>query len=375
MFPKLLDRLIYKEIAGPWLFGVAMFSVVLMAGTYLFRLTDFLVKGVDPADVVKLSILYMPGLVAKTFPMAVLLAALLAFARLSNDSEIIAAQTGGASTFRIMRPVALFGLVVSGLSFVFNEFVVPPASLRATELTASVLKKLKQSGGQPYSQPLYLKGVLRGNIFAKDIDLSTGTMKDVTATWWGTRDEPDATFYFHELYYTPGKTWLAKGIVMTRTKPNGEVYTTRIDVAQPPFGEALDFTPETLLASSVNDYDALSLGQLQKRIERLRGQPKKDEIAKSKLRDMEVGYWTKFSLPLTAFVFALVGAPVSIRRVRQSVGIGIGLSIAIIFGYYLLYSYLNVLAKGGKVGPAISAFLPALVGFAAAIVLIIRKNH
>src|SRR5437868_2685085 len=145
MLPRLIDRLVYKEVFGPWLFGVTMFTVVLMAGTYLFRMTDFLVKGVEPSDVLQLSLLYMPGLVAKTFPMAVLLAALLAFGRLSNDSEIIAAQTGGASLYRIVLPVGLFGLMVSALAFAFGEFVVPPASIRATELTASVLRHLQQS--------------------------------------------------------------------------------------------------------------------------------------------------------------------------------------------------------------------------------------
>ncbi|MER3462424.1 MAG: LPS export ABC transporter permease LptG, partial [Armatimonadota bacterium] len=38
---RLLDRLIYRELFGPWVFGVAMFTTVLLAGTYLFRLTNY----------------------------------------------------------------------------------------------------------------------------------------------------------------------------------------------------------------------------------------------------------------------------------------------------------------------------------------------
>ncbi len=93
------------------------------------------------------------------------------------------------------------------------------------------------------------------------------------------------------------------------------------------------------------------------------------------MHDKEVGYWTKISLPLSSIVFALVGAPVSIRRVRQSVGIGVGISIAIIFAYYLLHNYMSVLAKGGVTHPAFSAFLPVAVGIAAAIFLLVRKNR
>jgi lipopolysaccharide export LptBFGC system permease protein LptF len=61
--------------------------------------------------------------------------------------------------------------------------------------------------------------------------------------------------------------------------------------------------------------------------------------------------------------------------VRQSAGIGVGISIAIIFAYYLLHSYMTVLAKGGSVNPAVSTFFPLLVGFGIAVALLIRKNH
>ena len=142
---KLIDRLVWKEMIGPWLFGVALFTVVLMAGTYLFRLTDYLVKGVDSMVLLKMTLLFLPGLVAKTFPMAVLLSSLLAFARLSNDSEIIAAQTGGASLFRIVRPVAVFGVAVALLAFVFGEVVVPQASFTARAMTEEIVQGLRKS--------------------------------------------------------------------------------------------------------------------------------------------------------------------------------------------------------------------------------------
>jgi lipopolysaccharide export system permease protein len=370
---RLLDKLVLREIFGPWLFGVAMFSVVLMAGTYLFRLTDYLVKGVDPVDVIKLSAYYLPGLIAKTLPMAVLLASLLSFARLSNDTEIVAVQAGGASLFRIMRPVMFFGLAVSLLDFAFGEYVVPGASLNATKLTAQVIKDLKQQGTQPYSQPLLVNGKVAGHLIARDINYNTGTMQDVAVVWWGKSDEPESWFVFKELYYVPGKSWLVRDgyVIISR---GDTLYRSWWKDARPPFGQSLDFTPQTVLSSTINDYDALSLSQMRARIERLEMNPQ-DEDTKRKLRDLEVGYWTKFTIPLTALVFALVGAPTSIRRARQSVGVGVGISIAIIFAYYLFHSYLTVLAKGGLLHPAISAFLPVVVGLAAAVVLLVRKNH
>jgi lipopolysaccharide export system permease protein len=369
-----LDKLVWREMIGPWLFGVAMFTVVLMAGTYLFRLTDFLVKGVDPGDVIMLSLLYMPGLIAKTFPMAVLLGSLLAFGRLSNDLEIIAAQAGGASIYRIMRPVALFGVMVSVIAFAFGEFIVPSASLKATQLQTGVIRKLKQDAPQPYSQTLFVRSEFRGHLSARDLNVAGNVMRDVTVVWWGKDPQPSAFFFVKELFYVPGQQWFAKGGYVIRQEPSGTLSRFTFEDARPPFGEALDFTPYSLISSRITDYDALSLGQMKSRIAGLRQNPQKDTETIRKIRDLEVGYWTKWSLPLSGIVFALVGAPVSIRRVRQSVGVGVGISILMIFGYYLLHNYMTILAKGGKVHPAISAFFPVAIGVVAAAVLLSRKN-
>ena len=41
-----IDKLVLQEIFGPWGFGVAIFTVLIMAGTYLFKITDYIVQGV-----------------------------------------------------------------------------------------------------------------------------------------------------------------------------------------------------------------------------------------------------------------------------------------------------------------------------------------
>ena len=133
-----LDRLIVRELIGPWLFGVAIFTALIFASVLLVRITDMVVKGVPLEIVFELSILLLPGIVVKTFSMAMLLAALLAFGRLSNDSEIVAIRAAGASLFRVMRPVLVFSAIVALVSFLVNEWIVPGASYQATSLSTDI---------------------------------------------------------------------------------------------------------------------------------------------------------------------------------------------------------------------------------------------
>ena len=51
---------------------------------------------------------------------------------------------------------------------------------------------------------------------------------------------------------------------------------------------------------------------------------------------------------------------------------GLGLSIVIIFGYWVLMHYMTILGKNGAVTPAAAAFIPTMVGVAAGAVLIAR---
>ena len=58
---KRLDKLVLGELAGPWAFGVAIFTVLIMAGTYLFKMTDYVVQGIPVLTIMKLSFLLLPG--------------------------------------------------------------------------------------------------------------------------------------------------------------------------------------------------------------------------------------------------------------------------------------------------------------------------
>jgi lipopolysaccharide export LptBFGC system permease protein LptF len=253
--------------------------------------------------------------------------------------------------------------------------VAPQASYAARSLTEQIVRRLQKDAPQPFEQTLYVDGKFAGQLMARDIDLSSGLMHDAVVVWWGNSDQPETYFFIDKLEYEPGQPWKATGASAITIDEDGSIIKTTVGSAQPPFGKALDFTPRDILSASISDNDAFSMNEIQEEIEKLEKKPNKDEGEVREMRDKRVGYWTKITLPLSSIVFALVGAPVSIRRVRQSVGIGVGISIAIIFAYYLLHNYMSVLAKGGATNPAFSAFVPVVVGLIAAVLLLIQKNR
>src|SRR5207302_5052435 len=111
-----------------------LFLMLLFASAYLFKITDLLVQGVPFQTVALVTLYSVPPLVTQTLPMAMLLGTLLAFGRISGDSEHIALYASGISFYRIVRPVAFLGLLLSALAILWNETVVPPATLAYYDL-------------------------------------------------------------------------------------------------------------------------------------------------------------------------------------------------------------------------------------------------
>ncbi|MBS1716554.1 MAG: LptF/LptG family permease [Armatimonadetes bacterium] len=372
---KKLDRLIFVEIVGPWVFGVAMFTLLIMAGQYLFALTDYLVQGIPPATVLELTGLYMPGIIAKTFPMAVLLATLLGFGRLSGDSEIVAIRAGGISLFRIMQPVAIFALGIAILSFAVDELLVPAAARESEAIKASIAKTLDVKSVNPISQPIMRDGSLVGQIVAQDFVPGSMTMRGVTVVSYDKDRKP--LFYMHadELVFDPteiksGQGWRIRGKAQLLSA-DGQ---NRLEISNGAWPENVagpTQTPTDLLASKTNSMDNFSLTQLGEKIQTLKAQK---DVEPTRIRNLQFFYWNKIALPLSALVYGLLGAPLGIRGHRASTASGFALSIGIIFGYITLANLLNVYSMGGLLPAFVASLAPVGIGLIASGVIIWRRN-
>lgn len=365
-----IDRLIIGELAGPWLFGVAMFTTLIMVGTYLFKITDYLVNGVSVGTVVSLSVLLLPGIMVKTFSMALLLATLLAFGRLSGESEIVALRAAGASLGRIMAPVAAFGFTVALLSFWVNEQIVPAAAYKGTEIVQNIDRELNGS-----AQPIFQvvrdpnSGKIVAMIMAKDFSLGQRSLKDAWVVAYE-KDNPAYILHAPGMKFTDTNNW--------RVEPGSRLFSydlqtvTQLDgfwpnqVAEPP-------KVEDIVAAQLKDLDSFSMKEMRKRIEI--AQKNVGTFGAEQVRNLEYGYYNKIALPLAALIFALVGAPLGIRNHRTGTATGFALSIVIIFSYMMLTRVAAIWALGGKMHPAMASFIPLIIGMFMAVFLIWKKNH
>jgi lipopolysaccharide export system permease protein len=123
--PLKLDFYLLGEVIGPFLGGIAFICFVFLMFQAL-RLADFfIIHGASGGLLLKMTALLVLSVLPIALPVAFLLAVLVAFGRLSADSELVALKANGISVGRLAVPVAALGMVVVALSLGLNMEWVP----------------------------------------------------------------------------------------------------------------------------------------------------------------------------------------------------------------------------------------------------------
>ena len=103
---RILDKYILKEFLGPFFVWCAAFTAIFLGADTLLKIADYVTKyGASSTAALKIFILALPRIIVYTFPMAVLLGALMATSRLSGSSELIVMRTSGQSFSRLVMPI------------------------------------------------------------------------------------------------------------------------------------------------------------------------------------------------------------------------------------------------------------------------------
>ncbi len=138
---KLVYRYIFKEHLLPFVFALLVLVFVLLANFLLKSIDKFLGKGLDIRVLIEFVFLNLAWILALAVPMAVLVACLMAFGRLSSDNEITAMRSSGIGYRSLLFPSMLFGLLVTGYMIYFNNWILPDMNHNARKLSSDISRK------------------------------------------------------------------------------------------------------------------------------------------------------------------------------------------------------------------------------------------
>jgi lipopolysaccharide export system permease protein len=372
----LLDRWLLQELLGPLIFGIAAFTAVSLSVGVVFELVRRVAEsGLPVLAALKVLLLRLPSFLVLSFPMATLMATLLAYSRLSGNSELTALRSVGVSTRRMVLPAMALALVMSLLTFVFNDVIVPRANLEATTSLETALGRAIST--EERDNALYSRfgdvqlpsgqseRTLTHIFYAKKFN--KGIMEDVTLIDFsrpgnrqmltarqGKWNQGMAMWEFID-----GRTININTSTGAATSANFTNYfypftRTPIDVAKLP-----------------TDASTMTVGQAL-RAERLLLEANNFREA----RRLRVRIQEKFAFPAICLVFGLIGSSLGVRpNSRTSRSQGFGISVLLIFGYYLMSFIFSSLGITGTLTPLLAAWLPVAIGLAGGLWLLRQASR
>lgn len=140
MFKK-LDKLILKAFMWPFLatFFVTLFVFMMQI---LWKYIDDLVgKGLDIITLTKFLIYASATLVTLALPIAILLSSIMTFGKLGESFELVAIKSSGISLLRFMRPLLFVSIILTGVAFLFANYIAPVANLKFAVIYNDIYRK------------------------------------------------------------------------------------------------------------------------------------------------------------------------------------------------------------------------------------------
>ncbi len=372
----LLDRWLLGELIPPLIFAIAAFTVVSLSVGVMFDLVRKIVESGLPFYIaLKVLILKLPGFLVISFPMAMLMATLLAYSRLSANSELKALRSLGVATKRIITPALILALFMTILTFMFNDFLVP-ISNRSAEVT------LKSALGRAISTEkgdniIYSRfGTLSNKdktkktkglaqlFYAKEFRNSQ--MNDVTVLDFSRLENTQLLIANSAVWNEREAMWeFFEGQLLTLSS-DGKTTTAEFERYLYPLSDG-----PNRIAQLPKDANDMTVSEAIK-AERLYA--KSGNIKEA--RRMKVRIQEKFTLPIACVVFALVGSSLGSKpNTRTSRSQGFGISVVLILFYYVLSFSFSSLGVKGTLTPLLSAWLPVFLSLSGGMFLLRQASR
>jgi lipopolysaccharide export system permease protein len=361
---KKLHLYIVREFFGCFIFGMAVFSILLVLNL-VFDLVDFfLTKGVTFFLVLKLFAFYVLNILTLSVPMAVLFGVLVAYGRLSADNEVTAMKSSGLSYYTLTIPVIVLIFIISFFLLFFNHFLAPTTNTHFKSFFEEVMKKkplIKFNAKSVTDLGEY-------RLYANKVNNKDNTLFGVSIYKFENKDDKN--------------TWriaASSGIVkvcengVQLTLHNGYWQKAHLasikNMTHMTFKNYVFFIPINKIIKKHNltapEITSPALLEIIKR-------SKKENLP---VILYECNFWSRWTFAFAPFAFVLVAIPIAIMAGKNGRGIGFIMSLAIILVYYTLFILARNLAENGYAPIGIIVWLPNFLITTAGICLFIKMRE
>lgn len=371
---RLLDRYLLRNFLVPFLLCFFGFLAIWLVFDLSDNASDFIDGKAGARFIVYYYLIQLPQFAVIALPVGLLLALLYAMSRMSRSNEIISMLAAGQSLGRLLIPLLIVGLIVTGIATALNYAMAPRAEV--------IKKQMIESLGKQRARHVYLDGLVFRNrtqyrtwhirrmpihanddSLLQDVHITQQTADGVITHRWYAKN---ATFSPVQPDGTPPTWTLSEGKSVT-LKPNGDLESDELWEERTITG--WDETPWRIASTNV-DAQGLSVPDLRTYLKN------NADFPEAKLADYRSNLYYRWALPWSCFVIVLIAGPLGIVYSRRGVLAGVATAIFLFAANTFLNSLFLALGKGSIMPPLWAAWgANLLFGLIGLYILFLRSTN
>ena len=335
---------------------VALSLVYVFIDLFTHRQVDIRKFNVPANIVVQYYLNFLPSVIQRVAPFALLISALLVLGDAAQNNEVTAVTASGISLRRFVRMPILLALAFAGALFLLDERIGTAAAVEAERIDRSYFSS---------TDPRDRTGISWANLAGGwtchigKFNRIARTGEDVLMYKRGADDMQQVEA--HRIYWDDAQQqWILEDGLWCVFPADGSMILPgdrSIRQRTAPITE----TPDQLFA-------------LEKPSETKTAKQLETDIAQARGRDvpsarLQVDYYAKFSQPVLSFVMIWLAIPFAMRLRRGGLAIGFGASVAIAIAYLMVFSIATGLGYAERISPLAAAWSANAVFFAAGVVM------
>lgn len=129
-----IDKLVFGSFVGPFVLTLVVVDFILLLVALLRYFDQIMGKGLSFSIFAELMVYFSISSSPDAFPLAVLLSSIMTFGNLGEHSELTAIKSSGISLVRVLAPIFVFVLFLTGFTYYSNTMLVPKINLKTYSL-------------------------------------------------------------------------------------------------------------------------------------------------------------------------------------------------------------------------------------------------
>lgn len=358
---KILHKYIVKEFLSSFVFGLIVFSITILLEQVIMLMNLFLSKGVSFWIVAKLFLLVIPNILSLTVPMAILFGVLLCYGRLSEDNEITIMRSTGIDYKALSAPIMLFVVIISLFLIYFNHSFSPSTFryFRTLYKQIAVETPLAKFNEKTITE------VGEYKIYAHKVNSKDNILTGVSIYKYE-NDDRNQDIIPWRIASSSATVRVDKGIVIFKLFSG---YWQRTDPKQPENMLHINFASYQFEIPVLNN---INLGDMT--LKEMTSSKVKEKIKTLSKDDVQIyryknEYWLRWILAVAPLFITMVAVPIGIMSGKGGKAVGFGMSLGILFIFYMLLIVALNIGEKGYVPPALILWLPNLATGIAGVLL------